>query len=281
MKNSIFPCFWCDGNAKEAAEYYCGIFKDSKILEENPTVVTFQSSGEKFMCLNGGPEFQITPSLSIYTILDSEEEIQTVWDKLMEGGSVMMPLDTYPWSKKYGWVKDRFGVSWQLTVDKPAHSEQKFIPCLMFSDSNFGKAEEAINFYLKTFEDSSLEFAAKYGKEHGDQEGKVMHAQFFLRGKLFAAMDSSVVHGFNFNEGLSLVVNCESQQQIDTYWEMLTENGAESMCGWLKDQYGVSWQIVPAILGKLMSDPKKGKEVISAFMKMRKFDIATLENAGS
>lgn len=281
MKNSIFPCFWCNANAKEMAEYYCRVFKDSKILEENPMVVTFQSSGEKFMCLNGGPEFQITPSISVYTIMDSEEEIQTVWNLLIQGGTEMMPLNSYPWSKKYGWVKDQFGVSWQLTLDKPAHSDQKFIPCLMFSDSNFGKAEEAISFYTTTFEDSSLVFAAKYGEDHGDQEGKIMHAQFYLRGRLFAAMDSSMVQGFNFNEGFSLVVSCENQKQIDHYWDQLTENGTESMCGWLKDQYGVSWQIVPSNLGELVSHPTRGKEVISAFMKMKKFDIATLENAGA
>ncbi|EAZ82308.1 VOC family protein [Algoriphagus machipongonensis] len=281
MSNTIFPCFWCDGNAKEVAEFYCRVFKDSQILEENPMVVTFQASGEKFMCLNGGPEFQITPSISIYTIIDSEEEIQAIWDLLIQGGSEMMPLDTYPWSKKYGWVKDRFGVTWQLTLDKPEHSDQKFIPCLMFSEGNFGKAEAAINFYTTIFEGSSLVFAANYGKEHGEQEGKIMHAQFFLRGKLFAVMDSSIVHGFNFNEGFSLVASCDQQQQIDHYWDMLTKNGTESMCGWLKDQFGVSWQIVPANLGRLVADPIRGKEVITEFMKMKKLDLAQLEKAGT
>lgn len=279
MNDLIYPCFWFDGKAKEAATFYCQVFSDSRILEENSMVVTFLSAGQKFMCLNGGPKFTITPSVSIYTIL-SEKEIQKTWDLLIQGGEAMMPLDTYPWSKKYGWVKDRFGVTWQLTVDKPAHSDQKFIPCLMFSENNFGKAEEAIQNYISIFDQSELVFAAKYGEESAGQEGKIMHAQFFLHGMLFAAMDSSIVHGFNFNEGLSFVVSCKTQKEIDYYWEQLSAGGSTNRCGWLKDKYGLSWQVVPAQLGKLVSDPKKGKAVIEAFMQMTKFDIAALEAAG-
>ena len=93
------------------------------------------------------------------------------------------------------------------------------------------------------------------------------------------AMDSFMQHDFNFNEGVSLVVECENQAQIDHFWSKLTEGGEESMCGWLKDKYGVSWQIVPSILGKLMSDPERSQRVIAAFMKMKKFDIETLMNA--
>lgn len=140
MKNPIYPCLWFDNKAKEAAEFYCSVFTNAKITSENPIVVMIDLNGNKFMALNGGPNF-------------------------------------------------------------------------------------------------------------------------------------------NFTEATSFVVECEDQAEIDHYWTKLTEGGSESMCGWLKDKYGVSWQIVPAILGSLMSDPEKGPRVVQAFMKMKKFDIQALLNA--
>lgn len=140
MKDQIYPCLWFDGQARTAADFYCGIFKNAKITAENPMVVTFEINGAKFMCLNGGPHFK-------------------------------------------------------------------------------------------------------------------------------------------FNEAVSFVVNCDTQEEIDYYWDKLTEGGEESMCGWLKDKYGLSWQIVPSILGQLMSDPQKGPRVLQTFMQMRKFNIQALLDA--
>jgi predicted 3-demethylubiquinone-9 3-methyltransferase (glyoxalase superfamily) len=100
---------------------------------------------------------------------------------------------------------------------------------------------------------------------------------FELNGKKFMGLNGGPQ--FNFTEAVSFVVDCETQEEIDYYWNRLTEGGQESMCGWLKDKFGVSWQIVPAVLGKLMSDPEKGQRVIQAFLKMKKFDIKALENA--
>ena len=140
MTNQIYPCLWYDGNAKEAAEFYCSVFKNGKILNDTPMVVTFEVNGTKFMGLNGGPQFK-------------------------------------------------------------------------------------------------------------------------------------------FNESISFVVNCDTQDEIDYYWDKLTAGGEESMCGWLKDKYGVSWQIVPTIIAELMSDPEKAQRVIKAFMNMRKLDIEIMKNA--
>jgi predicted 3-demethylubiquinone-9 3-methyltransferase (glyoxalase superfamily) len=140
MKDKLYPCLWFDGQAKAAAEFYCSVFENSKIVDENPMVVTFELNGSKFMGLNGGPLFK-------------------------------------------------------------------------------------------------------------------------------------------FNEAVSFVVNCETQDEIDYYWDNLTRDGEESRCGWLKDKFGVSWQIVPSIMGELMSDPAKAERVTKAFMNMRKLDIATLVNA--
>lgn len=280
FSNPIYPCLWFDGNAKEAAEFYCSVFSDSAIGDENPMVVSFKSSGQKFMCINGGPEFKFTPAISFYNIIPDENELQKVWDKLIENGRALMPMDSYPWSKKYGWVQDKFGVTWQLTIDKPADSDQKFIPALLFSGSNFGKAEEAIEFYTSIFNKSSVELISRYGADDPNgQDGKINHAQFELNGKLYVAMDSAIVHDFDFNEAVSFVVECKDQKQIDYYWESLTKGGKESQCGWLKDKFGVSWQIVPKILSELISDPERSGRVVQAFLKMKKFDIEKLKNA--
>ncbi len=280
LDKPIYPCLWFDGNAKEATKFYCSVFSDSAIVDENPLVITFRSAGQLFMCLNGGPKFSFTPAVSFYTLLQDEDEVQGVWDKLSENGRALMPLDSYPWSKKYGWVQDQFGVTWQLTVDKLDYSDQKFIPALMFTGTQFGKAEEAIDFYTGIFGKSKTHMVSRYGADDPNgQDGKINHAQFELSGSIFAAMDSALVHNFDFNEALSLVVECKNQEEIDYFWESLLEGGREDQCGWLKDKFGVSWQVVPEILPELLRDPSRSERVVQAFMKMKKFDIEKLKNA--
>ena len=279
MKHSIYPCLWFDGKAKDAAAFYCSVFTGSEITSQSEMVVMFESAGQKFMLLNGGPEFNINPSVSFYTICEFEEEIDKIWDALAKGGSVLMPLNRYPWNARYGWVQDKFGVNWQLSLGNIKEVGQKFTPLLMFTGKQAGNAEKALKFYTAVFKESSIELIARYTKEENDVEGTIKHSRFKLgRGK-FMAIDSSLPHAFGFNEGVSFVVTCETQEEIDYYWNRLTEDGEESQCGWLKDQFGVSWQIVPAILGELMSDPSKSHRVINAFLKMKKFDIEKLVNA--
>lgn len=279
MKIPIYPCVWFDGKASEAADFYVSVFPDSKILESNPMVTTWSSSSQKFMLLNGGPIFKPNPSISFYTVLDSEAEINEVWNRLIQNGKALMPLSSYPWSSNYGWLEDQFGVSWQLSLDKPEGISDRFSPALMFTGSQFGNAERAINFYLSIFEHATLRFISRYGADQGAQEGKINHAQFMLNGHLFIAMDSNLDHNFSFSEGVSFVVECENQVEIDFFWEKLTQGGEESQCGWLKDQFGVSWQIVPAVLNKLMADPDRSERVIQAFLKMKKFNIEALMEA--
>jgi predicted 3-demethylubiquinone-9 3-methyltransferase (glyoxalase superfamily) len=279
MKNPIYPCLWFDGKAKEAADFYCSVFSSSKITAENPMVVAFESAGQKFMCLNGGPMFAINPSISFFVVCETEAEINSTWERLSDGGSVLMALDKYPWSEKYGWVQDKFGVSWQLSFGKMSDVGQKFTPTLMFTEKAHGKAEKAIHFYSSVFEHSSVTGILKYTEEDPDVTGTVKHAQFTLDKNVFMAMDSGMAHGFTFNEAISFVIECENQEEIDRYWNKLTEGGEESQCGWLKDRFGVSWQIVPAILGQLMSNPEKSQRVVQAFLKMKKLDIETLLKA--
>ena len=273
-----YPCLWFDGNAKEAAEFYCSTFENAKLSSVNPVVARFEVNGQYFMCLNGGPMFTKNPSISFYTVCETEAEVDQLWNKLVDGGKVMMALASYPWSKKYGWLSDKFGVSWQLNVGAVKEVGQKFTPLLMFCGPVAGRASEAVDFYTSIFHPSSVIVKVPYGEGQAP-EGSITHSRFLLDKNLFMAMDSFMQHDFNFNEGVSLVVECENQAQIDHFWSKLTEGGEESMCGWLKDKYGVSWQIVPSILGKLMSDPERSQRVIAAFMKMKKFDIETLMNA--
>ncbi|MEO8516887.1 MAG: VOC family protein [Flavobacterium sp.] len=279
MKKTIYPCLWFDGHAKEAAEFYCSLFNNSKITAENPIVVTFELDGQKFMCLNGGPQFTMNPSISFFVVCETEAEIDAIWNKMLEGGSILMALDKYEWSEKYGWIQDKFGVNWQLSFGKLTDVGQKYTPTLMFTQNQNGKAEQAINFYTSIFDNSSIKGILKFGENDHNTAGTIKHAQFTLDKSVFMAMDGGSAHAFTFNEATSLVIDCENQKEIDYYWDKLTEGGAESMCGWLKDKYGVSWQVVPEILESLMSDPEKGPRVVQAFMKMKKFDIETLMNA--
>jgi len=279
MNNPIYPCLWFDGEAEAAANFYCSVFKDSKITLSTPLVVEFNLNGEKFMGLNGGSTFKKNPSISFFVLCETEEETNETWDKLTEGGSVLMPIDTYPWSERYGWVQDRFGVSWQLYLGQMKDVGQKFTPSFMFVKEQSGKAEEAIRFYTSIFKNSSINGVSKYTAEDADVEGYVKHAQFRLSDQVFMAMDSSGEHEFSFNEGISIVVACDTQKEIDYYWDKLSEDGEESVCGWLKDQFGVSWQIVPTVLEELMSDPVKFERVMQAVMKMKKLDIQTMLDA--
>ncbi|MBA4319873.1 MAG: hypothetical protein C0412_15855 [Flavobacterium sp.] len=279
MKNVIYPCLWFDGNAKAAADFYCSIFNRSKIIDDTQMVVRFEIDGRLIMGLNGGPMYKINPSISLFVTCETNEEIETIWNKLTEGGSAMMPLDEYPWSKKYGWVVDKFGMTWQLMLGELPAGGQKIIPCFLFVGKQYGRAEEAIKQYTSIFPNSEIRRLEIYEAGEPQLEGKLKFGDFTLQNELFAAMDGFGEHQFQFSEGLSLVVECETQEEIDTFWDKLTEGGSEGQCGWLKDKFGVSWQVVPSVLSELMSDAEKAPRVLQAFLKMKKFDIETLLKA--
>lgn len=279
MSNQIFPCLWFDGKAKEAATFYCSLFKDASITVDTPMVVHTEIFGKRIMGLNGGPMFKINPSISLFVLCESIDETNAVWNKLVDGGSILMPIDKYFWSERYGWVQDKFGMTWQLSVVENDGDDPKITPSLLFTGKQFGKAEEAIKLYSSIFSNSSTDVIFHY-PEGDANAGKVMFSEFRLNGYNLIAMDGPGEHAYTFNEGVSIVVTCDTQEEIDHYWNSLTaDGGQESMCGWLKDKFGVSWQIVPTVLGKLMMDPVKSPKVVQAFMQMKKFDIAALEKA--
>ena len=280
MKQSIYPCLWFDNQAKEAAAFYCSIFPDSKITSENNIVTNWELYGQPFMGLNGGPVFKPNPSISLFITCETNEEVDTIWNKLKEDAMIMMTLDKYDWSDYYGFLEDKFGVSWQIFKGKYSDVNQKIVPSFLFTHSNFGKANDAIAFYTTVFSNSKIEGVLFYEEKEMQQKNIVKHAQFVVNNTVFMAMDGPGNHNFSFNEGVSFVINCDTQEQIDYYWDAFVNNGRqESKCGWCKDKFGVSWQIVPTILGSLMSEPEKAARVMQAFLKMTKFDIETLVNA--
>ncbi|WP_374459050.1 VOC family protein [Chryseobacterium taeanense] len=285
MNNNIFPCLWYDEDAKESAEFYCKIF-DGKITADTPVVMNIEFFGQKLMLLNGGPQFKKNASVSFMVICETENEVQNYWDQLSDGGLVLMPLDSYSWSKKYGWIQDKYGVTWQIFLGEKA-SDQKIIPTLMFIHQNNGKAIEAMELYTKTFPNSRIGNILRYGdgsEGHPAPEPpeNIQHAHFEIDGYSLFCMDNSYDHQFDFNEAISMVVMTDNQEQTDTYWNTLTaDGGRESMCGWLKDKFGFSWQIVPKRLIQLMSDSdqEKAQKVVQAMMKMQKISIEDLEKA--
>jgi predicted 3-demethylubiquinone-9 3-methyltransferase (glyoxalase superfamily) len=158
---------------------------------------------------------------------------------------------------------------------------QKIVPCLWFDN----KAEEAVNFYSSIFRNSKIGDVTRYGKEgyeiHRREAGTVMTIDFEIEGQKFVALNGGPI--FKFNEAISFQVYCDTQEELDYYWENLSKGGDEQaqQCGWLKDKYGVSWQIVPTILGKILQDkdPRRSDKVMKSLLQMRKLDIKTLKQA--
>lgn len=282
MNNTIFPCLWHDEDAKQAAEFYCKVF-NGRITADTPVVMNIDLFGQKLMFLNGGPQFEKNPSISFMVICETEDEVQGYWDQLIEGGKALMDLNIYPWSKKYGWVSDRYGVNWQLFFGEK-DNDQKIVPTLMFMHQNNGKAMEAMEFYTQTFPNSKIGNVSYYkdGGEAKENPENIQHASFNIDGYNLYCMDSSYDHQFDFNEGVSIVIMTDDQVQTDHLWNTLISGGGrESMCGWLKDKYGISWQIVPKRLIELMSDSdqSKAQKVVQAMMQMQKIIIEDLEAA--
>jgi predicted 3-demethylubiquinone-9 3-methyltransferase (glyoxalase superfamily) len=293
ITQKITPHLWYDNNAKEAARFYISIFKDSKIknmttLHNTPSgtveIFTVELLGQEFTLISAGPLFKFNPSISFLVVCPTKEEVDELWKKLTEGGgTTLMELGEYPFSEKYGWVQDKYGLSWQAMFIGDRKIKQRIIPTLMFVGKQCGKAEEAINFYASVFEDARVGDILRYSKgEEPDKEGTVKHASFMLEGQEFAAMDSAREHNFAFNEAISFIVHCETQKEIDYYWEKLSAYPEAEQCGWLKDKYGLPWQIVPNLMDKMLNDDndtKKIARVTEAFLQMKKLDIAKLKEA--
>ncbi|MEJ9282373.1 VOC family protein [Ureibacillus thermosphaericus] len=293
----IVPHLWFDKEAKEAAEFYTSLFPNSKVIKvstihDTPSgdcdIVTFEVLGKRFMSISAGPYFQFNPSISFMVSFDTKdpsahETITKVWDKLSEEGTALMPFDKYPFSEKYGWIQDKYGLSWQLMlVNSEEYNRPPIVPSLLFVNDNCGKAEEAMEHYVSIFENAKLGTISRYPKGmEPDKEGTIMYADFMLEKQWFVAMDSAHNHQFNFNEAVSFMVYCDNQEEIDHYWDKLSSVPEAEQCGWLKDQFGISWQIVPTIMDEFMEKgtPEQVERANQATLQMKKLIIEDIKRA--
>ena len=290
----IVPCLWFDHRAAEAADFYVSVFPDARILDTHnypteglpdfqkefagkPLSIDFELAGHHFIALNAGPDFTVNPSISFMVNFDPSKDtdagrhLDELWEALSEGGQVHMGLDSYDFSPRYGWVQDRFGVNWQLILTDPDGEERPtIVPSLMFSERVQNRAEEAINYYTGVF-GGRVGFIARYPEQTGPAaEGGVMFGDFDLLGQWFAAMDSAVDQDFTFNCGVSLVVECRDQAEIDRYWDALSAVPDAEQCGWCSDRFGVCWQVVPVNMAELMAKPG----AYDKLLEMKKLEIA-------
>jgi predicted 3-demethylubiquinone-9 3-methyltransferase (glyoxalase superfamily) len=294
--NTIVPCIWLDDQAEEAATFYTKSFAGGRVVatshypasSDNPAgkprgsvmTIEIEIAGQRFTLLNGGPMFVINPSISFFAFVGTVAEVDGIFASLADGGQVLMPIDKYPWSERFGWVKDRFGVSWQVMVDARGANGTTIAPCLMFTGASHGRAEEALRLYVDTFSEGRILSLDRYAAPEGP-EGTIKLGRAVLAGHEFTAMDSDFDHGFTFNEGLSLQVMCKDQGEIDHHWTRLSEGGSPGPCGWLKDRFGVSWQIVPANIADWMNskDTAARDRAFAAMMGMTKIDVAAIDSA--
>lgn len=278
--SSVYPCIWAKENIKEIAAFYKNVFPDVEILSENDLAIQCSIQSQKFLIMNGRTGIEINPSISFFAQFNTMEEVKKVWDYFIKEGSILMNLDKYPWSECYGWVADKFGINWQVMLWQKEDEGSKLSPSLMFVKANAGKAEAAINYYKSIFREFKSGGIARYEKGDTDVEGYIKHSQFYLDGCKLMAMDSSGDHPFQFNDGISLVKECDDQEEIDHYWNGFVAEGKAGRCGWLKDKFGVSWQIVPKNMGKIMSEAKDRKKIMEALMGMGKLEVEKLVEAG-
>ncbi|MFA6082860.1 VOC family protein [Mucilaginibacter sp.] len=293
----IKPHIWFDQEAKQAAEFYATLMPDSAVNYVNHfpmpggecEVVEFTVAGQPFLGISAGHKLGINPSISFMINFDPSRDpdaakhIDEVWSKLIGDGKVLMPLDSYPFSERYGWVADKYGVSWQLILTNPSGEERPVIvPSLLFTEPVPGKADEAIDFYCSVFKNSKRGNTAPRTEDMGpDKAGTLMYADFYIDKTWLAAMDSAHPHGFGFNDAVSLLIPCETQEEIDYYWSALSADGEAGQCGWLKDKYGVSWQVASTVMFDALKNgsPEQIAHVTQVFMTMKKVDIETLQRA--
>ena len=288
----IFPHLWYDKEAREAAEFYTSLFESSKIVYthviKNPPpyddaeVVVFELAGQPFIALSAGPYFKLNPAISLMVACSTAGEVDKLWAALSEGGTELMALGEYPFSKRYAWVQDRYGLSWQLMLVEGGQEAQKITPCLLFSGEACGKAEEAVRYYAEVFENAEIGRISRYGEgEATSPKAKVNYAAFTLDGVAFAAMDNGYDVDYTFTEAFSFIINCKDQKEIDYFWEKLSAVPDAESCGWCKDRFGVAWQVLPANWEEICytGTEEQQMRVNKAMLAMKKIDVEALERA--
>jgi len=287
----IVPHLWFDKEALDAARLYTSTIPGSSMgglsgMEGTPsgdvTMLGIKLAGLDVNLLNAGPMFTFNPSVSFLLSCESDEEVDRIVGRLGDGGGVLMPLGAYPFAARYAWISDRYGLSWQVIHREGPLPARRLTPTQMFVGPQCGRAAEALRLYTRVFGNSRIEELLRYGAAaEPERPDLVQRAAFSLEGTGFALMDSSQPHAFAFNEAVSYQVFCESQEEIDRYWQALSADPAAEQCGWIKDSFGFSWQILPRELGTLMegAEGEKKASLIKAMLGMKKLSIAGLREA--
>lgn len=289
--HKIVPHLWFDTEAREAAAFYVGLFSNAKItrthvVRDTPSgdveAVDFELEGQPFSAISAGPGFRLNPSISLFVTCGSADEVEVLWQALIQNGTALMELQEYPFSKRFGWLQDRFGVSWQLALSEGSQPTEKIVPYLLFSGPAKGKAADAMRFYTDVFN----AFVQKGRPVDDAQEEQITISgeglyRFRLLNQHFLALDHGFDADFTFNEAFSLIVTCDTQKEIDYFWNHLSKVPEAEACGWLKDRFGVSWQIVPRQMGEWMETGTEAqlKRLTEAFLQMKKLDIEAMRKA--
>ena len=287
----LIPHLWYQDSLKEVFALYSSVFAETQQLYHShlggtPSgtveMAAWLLEGLEIRVLSAQAPFHLTPSFSFLVACSTAEEVDEKYRQLSFGGTILMPLGSYSFSPRYAWVVDRYGLSWQLMDFSGREVTQRLILTLMYTSQVAGHCEEALRHYCQLARTSSIGEIDRYGSGfEPNLPNHIRHASFQLENLVLAAMDSSAGHDFSFSEAASLVVQVSSQDELDHWWLALSADPEAERCGWLKDRFGVSWQIVPQQLEALMSSPDEAvrNRVRDAFLAMKKLNIATLEQA--
>ena len=300
MTQRITPNIWCDHSAEEAGAFYASVFDrtTSRVVARYPDdgLPEFQHSfaglpltvdvsidGYRITLINAGSEFAPNPATSFLVSVDprrfdddaaARAWINRTWTRLGEDGLVLMDIGDYLFSGLYGWVEDRYGVSWQLKLmDRDAEPAPLITPMLVFGGSVRNRSQEAIALYGELMPPAGMTRQVEYPvseSPYGDEP--IVYSEFLLAGQRFSVLDSPVDRDFTFTPGFSLQVDCDGQEELDRIWNALSAVPEAEQCGWLVDRFGVSWQVVPANLGELMQRPNAYEHL----MRMGRIVIAEL-----
>ena len=278
--HTIVPHIWINRVADDATDFYVSALPDAEVVEKatypeeglpdfqrefagRTLAVELEVAGCPLALINAGGEFTPNPTISFFLNFDpsvrgdARGDLVRTWEKLSDGGRVLMELGDYPFSRLYGWVRDRYGVSWQLMLTDPAGDPRPFlIPDLMFCGPAQNRAQEAVDFYLSVFPGAELGSRVHYEQATGPATPEsVIFSEFRIRDSWLTAMDSAVEQPFTFTPGVSLLFRARGQEEIDRLWDALSAVPEAEQCGWLQDRFGVSWQIVPDNLDDLLKRP--------------------------
>lgn len=287
---NITPCIAFNDTAEQAAEFYAHVFSNHTQANVGVTVpgepgkpitsttinIGGANVGMDIVLINLGDSAKLTPANSFMvnfdpaTDLEAEQHLRQLWEALSDGGTMRMPLQDYPFSPLFGWIEDKFGLNWQLMLtSKDASPRPHIVPCFLFTDEK-PQVKAAIEHWGSFL---PFEMGALVPSPEDASGDTVLFSDFRLVGDWFNAMDGGSVHQFGFENGFSLMVNCDNQEQVDRIWEGLSADPAAEQSGWLKDKFGFSWQILPPGLLEKLQNPENVEKVLQ----MKKLDLAEFD----